>query len=460
MGGPGQSAGSKTVPVAQGAEGAQGFNNGDNTPMNSPLERLGNLRRRLRLGALILAAAAAVLGCGGGGSDHAESLQATWTASPSDFNAASAFGTPPATYIENQTIRQVMRVSAGGSGVRVKLSNLFGPASLKIDEVHIARSAGGATIDPASDVKLKFNGQDAVTIAAGQEVWSDVASASVAANTDVTVTMYVSGKMQLGTYHQLAVEQTYVATGNASAAADITPIAPNATSYYWLAGIDVRNASAKGVIVTFGDSITDGFNSTVDGSKRYPNDLSLRVAADARLAGFSVANAGISGNRILHDSFGPNGEGRFDRDALQTTGVTHVIVLLGINDIGFSNIIPTEAVTADQITAGLQNLVDQAKAKKVKIYLATLTPFDHAIGPDGNPSPYYDDASEAKRQQVNAWIRANTAKADGIIDFDAALRDPSAPSKILSAYDSGDHLHPNDAGYQVMANAIDLSLFY
>jgi lysophospholipase L1-like esterase len=156
---------------------------------------------------------------------------------------------------------------------------------------------------------------------------------------------------------------------------------------------------------------------------------------------------------------GPMAISRFERDALLSTGASHVIILIGINDIVVSNMIPSEAVTADQETAGLQQLVDKAKAKNVKVYLATLTPFDHLLGFDGTPSPFFDAPNEAKRQQVNAWIRANTAKADGVIDFDAAIRDPGAPSKMLAAYDSGDHLHPNDQGYQAMANAIDLSLF-
>ena len=424
-------------------------------PFNSPFARLG---RRAWLAALALTAASVLIGCGGG-SDDAPRLQATWTASPSDFNAPSLFGPVTPSYIENQTVRQVMRISAGGTGVRVRLSNLFGPAALTVDQVHVARSNGGTQIDTSTDLVLTFGGKQAVTIPAGEEAWSDVVAATLPSNIDVAVTLYIAGKMQIGTYHQLGVQQTYVASGNVAGAATLTPITPNPTSYYWINGVDVQNTTARGTIVAFGDSITDGFNSTIDGSKRYPNDLSSRVLANAGSAGYSVVNAGISGNRILHDVFGPKAIDRFERDALLSTGASHVIVLIGINDIGFSNLIPSEVVTSDQITAGLQQLVDKAKGKSVKVYLATLTPFDHALGPDGNPSPYFDAPSEAKRQQVNAWIRANTAKADGVIDFDAALRDPNAPSKMRAAYDSGDHLHPNDQGYQAMATAIDLSLF-
>src|SRR5687768_4984830 len=184
--------------------------------MKTTTGRFAELTRRAWLGALVLATAATFLGCGGSGAEP--KLQATWTASPSDYNAPSLFGAAPASFIENQTVRQVMRISAGGTDVRVKLSNLFGPAALTIDQVRIARSTGGTQVDTATDVALTFGGKQSVTIAAGQETWSDVVPTTLAANSDVAVTLYIAGKMQIGTYHQLGVQQTYVANGNNAAA--------------------------------------------------------------------------------------------------------------------------------------------------------------------------------------------------------------------------------------------------
>ncbi|SFD52343.1 SGNH/GDSL hydrolase family protein [Paracidovorax konjaci] len=415
------------------------------------------LRRRTLLGALC--AGAVLQGCGGGGGGGATSLQAAWTAPVADYNAATALGSAPPASIENQTVRQTMRIAAGGTGVRVRVSNLFGPAALTIGALHIARSAGGTRIQPGTDVALTFGGQASITLPVGQEAWSDVAPMPLEALSDVAVSAYVGPRTALGTYHQLGVRNTYMATGNGVSATDIAPSAAPTTAYYWVSGIDVQNASARGTIVTFGDSITDGFASTVDASRRYPDALARRVAADPFLSGVSVVNAGISGNRILHDGVGPRGAGRFDRDVLQATGATHAIVLIGINDIGFSNLVPGEAVTSDEIIAGLGGLVQRARSARIRIYLGTLLPFDHALAPDGQPSPYYDAAGDAKRARVNAWIRGNAAQADGVIDFDAALRNPDAPSRLRTAYDSGDHLHPNDTGYQAMADAIDLSWF-
>ncbi|WCM91281.1 SGNH/GDSL hydrolase family protein [Acidovorax sp. NCPPB 2350] len=413
------------------------------------------LRRRTLLGALC--AGAVLQGCGGGGGSA--TLQAAWTAPVSDYNAVSPIGALAPAFIENRTIRQVMRIAAAGDGVRVRVSNLFGPAALPVGQLRIARSAGGTRTQPGTDVALTFGGQASVTVPAGQEIWSDVAAMPLEGLSDVAVSLYVGPRTALGTYHQLGMRNTYMAAGNVAQAVDVVPSDPPTTSYYWISGIDVRNTSARGTIVTFGDSITDGFASTLDGSRRYPDALARRVAADPSLPGFSVANAGISGNRILHDGAGPRGSGRFDRDVLQVSGATHVIVLIGINDIGFSNLVPAEAVSADEVIAGLAGLVQRARAARLKVYLGTLLPFDHALGPDGQPSPYYDPAGDAKRARVNAWVRSGASQADGVIDFDAALRDPNAPSRLRAAYDSGDHLHPNDTGYQAMADAIDLSLF-
>jgi lysophospholipase L1-like esterase len=212
-------------------------------------------------------------------------------------------------------------------------------------------------------------------------------------------------------------------------------------------------STQTGAIVAFGDSITDGVGSTLDTNNRWPNHLANRLMAQPGNRKMGVLDLGISGNRILHDIAGPNAQARFDRDALTQTGVTHVIVLEGINDIGFSAFFPAEAVTAAEIIAGHQQLIERAHARGLKIYGATLTPFAGTIFPG-----YFTPEGEAKRQAVNAWIRTS-GEYDAVIDFDLVTRDPNNPTFLLPAYDSGDGLHPSNAGYQAMANAIDLKLF-
>jgi lysophospholipase L1-like esterase len=387
--------------------------------------------------------------------DEAPRLQATWTASPQNYNEPFPIaGLPPPEpqSFQDESIRHVMRVSVGGDAVRVKVSNIFGTAPVTLGGVHLARSTGGASIDATTDAALRFNGQESVTVPAGQEVWSDEVRFALPSQTDVAVTVYVPQLTRVETVHTQGQQTHSIAPGNALGSATFTP-AETQPSYYWVTGIDVRNATARGVIVAFGDSITDGAASTVDAANRYPDFLARRVAADPALAGFSVVNQGIGGNRVLHDAIGPRGVDRFERDALGTTGVTHAIILLGINDIGLGNFVPSQGVTADEITAGLQTMVDQAKARGVEVFLGTLLPFK------GTFAPYYNEEAEAKRQAVNAWIRANRAQANGLIDFDEAMRDPANPLELRPEYDSGDRLHPNDAGYEAMAKAVDLALF-
>ena len=399
--------------------------------------------------------AAACLAAGLSACGNTQRLQATWTAAPQDYNEPFPVpGVPPPEpqSFQDQSIRHVMRVSVGGDKVRVRVSNLFGTAPVTLGGVHIARSTGGASINASTDTVLRFNGQESVTVPAGQETWSDETSFSLPSQTDVAVTVYVPQTTPVATVHSQGQQTISVAAGNALGSATFTPTETR-QSYYWVTGIDVSNDDARGVIVAFGDSITDGAFSTVDAANRYPDFLARRVAADPASKGFSVVNQGIGGNRVLNDVIGTRAVDRFQRDVLGTTGATHAIILIGINDIGFGAFAPEQAVTADEIIAGLQTMVDQAKARNIAVFLGTLLPFK------GTFPPYYNEETETKRQAVNAWIRANTAQVKGIIDFDAATRDPADPLQIRPEYDSGDHLHPNDAGYEAMANAIDLTLF-
>jgi lysophospholipase L1-like esterase len=280
---------------------------------------------------------------------------------------------------------------------------------------------------------------------------------NVPALTDLAVSIYLPGKTGPATYHSDAQQTNYI-SGNGNFAGQDSGAAFTTTSasWYYADAVDVAaSPRVTGSVVAFGDSITDGFQSTPNGNLRWPNDLARRFLSSPGSA-LGVPDEGISGNRILHDSpcFGVNALSRFRRDALSQTGVRDVILLEGINDIGFSQTpnsgctAPNTAVTADQIIAGYQKLIAEAHARGVRIFGGTLTPFKGAS--------YWSAAAEAKREAVNNWIRTSHA-FDGVIDFASAVASPSDPQTMNPAYDSGDHLHPNDAGYQAMANAVKLS---
>jgi lysophospholipase L1-like esterase len=224
-------------------------------------------------------------------------------------------------------------------------------------------------------------------------------------------------------------------------------------SWYWISAVNVEAAAGTEAIVALGDSITDGLNSTANADRSWPAQLAARLQANPATAHLAVVNAGISGNRILHDHFGPNALERFDRDVLARDGVKYLVVLEGINDLGFPHLpgaFGQQEVTAQDLIAGLRQIIDRAHAHGIKVFGGTLTPYEGAM--------YYSQEGEAKREAINHWIRASGA-FDGVIDFDAAVRDPKNPKRFLPAYDSGDHLHPGDAGYKAMADAIDLKIF-
>jgi lysophospholipase L1-like esterase len=401
-----------------------------------------------------LLAASLLLACTEDGEDlEPRTRRATWAAAPQDYNEVfpgGAFPPPPALSFSDQSIRQVVRISGGGRGLRVRLSNRFGSEPLTIDGVHVALASGGSSIDVASDHPLEFEGRSAVTIPAGEDVWSDPTSFIVEAGAELALTLYVAAEVPVTTVHSAAQQTAYVTAGDALSAGSFEG-AETRTSYYWITGIDVVTTEDGGVIVAFGDSITDGVGSTVDASSRYP-DLLARRLRDEGMSGFGVVNEGISGNRVLSDVVGPSGVSRFVRDTTENAGATHVIILLGINDIGFSGFTGDGSLQASDVTGGLSSMIDEARAASLKVYLGTLTPLK------GTMPPYYSDASELLRGEVNAWIRSE-APVDGVIDFDLAMQDPSDPLQMVPAFDSGDHLHPNDAGYETMAGAIDLSAF-
>jgi lysophospholipase L1-like esterase len=384
--------------------------------------------------------------------DQHEHWVGTWSASP--MSADSVPGSVNNGF-SNQTLRHVTHISIGGDSVRVRLSNAYGTKPLVIGAAHIALHNTAATIVAGSDRALTFRGQPSITIPSGALAVSDPVRLDVPALADLAVSIYVPGTTGPTTWHQLGVQTTYVSPPGNFAATTSMPVATTELSRFWLASVEVSAKRKVGAVVTLGDSITDGFNSTPDTNQRWPDFLSRRLNAKKGAGKMAVLNQGISGNRLLHDIFGPDALARYDRDVLAQTGVTHVVVLEGINDIGLPGVFApaTETVSADDIITGLQQLIERAHAKGLKIFGGTLTPFEGTIFPG-----YFTPEKEVKRQAVNLWIRSSGA-FDAVIDFDRATRDPSQPTRLLPAYDSGDHLHPNDAGYKAMADFVDLSLF-
>ncbi len=373
---------------------------------------------------------------------------ATWLAAQQDYNETLPGGMQVQAPVawSDATLRQIAHVSLGGSEVRIKLSNVFGTQPVTFAAIGAARSSGGFAIDLATAQTVTFAGSAALTLGAGEEAWSDPLAWSLADNADVAVSLYVPAETSVASAHILAQQTAFVASGNATGAASLVG-AQTTTSSYWLAGIDVTADSRAKVVVIFGDSLTDGAESTIDANHRWPNFLDARLHAQPSPVPVSVVNAGIGGNRWLHDFIGAKGSGRFTRDALEISGVSHVIIFMGINDIGVSFYLPAQAVTAQQMIASIDAAITAAHAQGIQVGVATLTPFAGAF--------YYTDEGEAKRQAVNAWIRANPAIA--VVDFDAAIRDPANPTALPASYDSGDHLHLTDAGYQRLAAAVDLA---
>lgn len=368
--------------------------------------------------------------------------------------AGTAFAAPPFTHFTNQTLRQIVRASVGGSRVRVVLSNAFGTAPLIIGAAHMALRDKEDAIQASRGHALTFSGRPSVTIPAMGIVYSDPVSLEVPPLADLAIDLYLPGTTNVSsplTMHTSSFQTTYISeTGNHAGAARLPTVAA-VRSWFLLARIEVDAPESSGVIVTFGDSITDGAASSPDTNSRWPDVLARRLLASPMPVKMGVLNAGIGGNRMLSEGTygaGMNALARFEIDALSHTGVTHIIVMEGINDIGNARQNPTP--TAEDLIAAHKQLITRARAKQVKIVGATLTPFWGA--------GYYTDVGEAKRQALNDWIRTSKAY-DGVIDFDRATRDPDDPKKLLAAYDSCDHLHPSDAGYRAMAEAIDLMLF-
>jgi lysophospholipase L1-like esterase len=372
----------------------------------------------------------------------------TWASSPQLGDPGNA---PPAPGFADSTLRQIVHVSIGGDQIRVRFSNAFGVTPLVISSAHVALGAGGSAIKPESDKALTFANQPSVTIPAGALVYSDPVDFALAPLSDLVVTIHAAAAPNGITTHPGSRETSYLASGDLVSAATL-PAPAQTDHWYFLNGIDVLARRAAATVVTLGDSITDGRGSTTNGNGRWPDDLARRLVANKSTANIGVLNEGIGGNRILHDGLGPNALARFDRDVLAQDGVRWLIVLEGVNDIGTAATAATHnetPATAQDIIAAYEQIILRAHAHGIRAIGATITPFGDSF--------YSTPATEAIRQAVNTWIRTS-GKFDAVIDFDAALRDPKNPTHLLAAADSGDHLHPADAGYKMMADAIDLTL--
>jgi lysophospholipase L1-like esterase len=350
------------------------------------------------------------------------------------------------------TVRETVHVSLGGSTVRVILTNEFGKESLTIGGAQIALPAPDGAIVPSSAKPLTFSGRASVTIPPGALEISDAVAFPLKPLSDLSVSVYLPQQpLSVISVHGFADTTNYLAEGNMLSAETLSAT-KKIYSWNFLKGVDVLADRDAAAIVTFGDSITDGALSTRDKNARWPDVLAARLAANKATAHFGVLNEGIGGNRVLHDGTGPSALARLDRDVIAQSGVKYLILMESINDIGHAAdpVKPYDIVSAEDLIAGFSQIARRAHTHGIKVIGATLTPY---VG-----AKYQSPAGEVMRQAVNQWIRT-TKELDGVVDFDKATVDPAHPGVFLPAYDSGDHLHPKDAGYKAMGDAIDLKLF-
>jgi lysophospholipase L1-like esterase len=371
----------------------------------------------------------------------------TWTVAPAPAEGVA---------FSNVTLRMNGRVSLGGKVLRVRLSNAHGTRPLAIGAAHIGLRASGPAIVPGSDRKLTFGGSPTAIIATGSLLVSDPVELAVPPLGDVSITVHLPEDLPVsfGITGRYARVTNYISPLGNFADADVMPVGRITDDWYIVGGIDVLAEQGTGGIVALGDSLTDGNIATHDAWANWPSQLARRLHARRGGRPMAVMNQGLGGNRILHDIRGDSGLRRFDRDVLAQPGVTHVIVLLGTNDLRNRWAKPEEEANAPAMIAGLKQLALRAHARRVKIFGGTLTPFENETFLPGAWNP----AREAVRQEVNAWIRTGGA-FDAVVDFDAGVRDPERPASMLPVWDCGDHLHQSDAGYNHMGDIIDLSLF-
>ena len=412
-------------------------------------------RRPRRAAALALTAATAVLAISGNAHSAVSAAPAASASSVTPAAAITAGGSWTGTWaaapqsggssFTQQTIRQIVHTSISGTTARIELSNVFGGSALTVSDVHVAQAGSGSSITGGTDHTATFGGSASVTIPAGGTAVSDTVNFAIPAASDIAVTFYLPGPTGASTYHDTALQTSYIASGDVSGAASLSG-PQTTTNGYFLTGLDVQNPNSQGAVVALGASITDGVGTSTNGDDRWTNVLASRLSAAGDTIG--VLNEGISGNRLLADGSGPSALNRFARDVLAQPGVRWVVFADDpINDLGSTSPQPTSA----QLISGLQTLITTAHQNGVKFLCSTLTPYQGA--------GYWNSSGETAREAFDTFVRSSGSGCDGVIDIDTATHDPAKPTWYLSAYDSGDHLHPNNAGDNAIANAVNLGLF-
>lgn len=379
----------------------------------------------------------------------------TWTAAP--MNVWAADGSLSGFY--NQTIREVARISIGGDRLVLRLTNEFGSAPFTLDAVHVAMAGESGSAEPLTTRPVTFGGSKSATIYAGSPLFSDPINLAVGPLSRIAVSCYSSGFIPIETHHLEAQQTTFISTPGNFTAAEQMIVQQTTTSRYLLSAIYCETDKPASGVICVGDSITDGYGSSIDADCRWPDILAERFQQRG-LEAMAVVNLGIGGNRVLFNRRGQKLLERFDRDVASLAGMTHLVILEGINDIVWANTVlagTAEEACAEDIIGGLAQVILRARVAGLKVILGTVTPFEGTMSEVPN-SGYYTAGKERTRQAVNKWIRGQSG-VDHVIDFDEVIRDPAHPSRLLPAFDCGDHIHPNDNGYRAMAEAVDLSWF-
>jgi lysophospholipase L1-like esterase len=395
---------------------------------------------------------------------------ATWAASPESANSNPKLAM---LNLKNQTVRERVRVSLGGSQICIRLSNEYGARPLLAGAVTLARPVDASSVAPDTIRTVTFSGHGSVMISPGAPVLSDPVAFPVRSGAEISISIYFPQRVSTPTIHELALKRAIISHGGDQTHAAKIAGGVQSTSSILIGAMLVPAQPGQRLVVAFGDSIVDGDGSTIDADHNWPSDLVRRVLNSSSTPNLAVVNEGLAGNRLLSNDdglsarvglsagIGASALARFDRDVLALPGVTHVVLLEGINDIGFPGAKiagheladPAAVRTSEELIDGYRQLISRAHTHGIKLIGATVTPCEGVSLPG-----YYSEPKESVRQAVNKWIRTS-GSFDGLIDFDAILRDPQHPSRILPRFASSDHLHPNDAGYQAMADAIDLSVF-